>query len=311
VLAELRDDHFITVRGSDWGLGHHRALGRHLLDGARSAWTARHDRSLTILTAGLEIYAAALLLQTVRSRARLCVIDFLSPRTRRFATAQAWLLRRVDAWGCIRTGDMSALQTRFRVDPGRLSFLYFPAGDVPERWDKTDEGYVYSAGAAHRDWSTLFAALERGSWPAKVSLPRERWPAVSPDHVELLDPVPPEVGRTLTSRAHIVVVPLQDTDLPAGPSTLVDALAYGRAVIATDANGSRDYITHEVTGLLVTPGDPQALADAIDRLSADVGIRQRLGTAARRSTEERMTPTHYARAISRIARDATAIDQPS
>jgi glycosyltransferase involved in cell wall biosynthesis len=39
-----------------------------------------------------------------------------------------------------------------------------------------------------------------------------------------------------------------NTNLPSGPVVLVDAAALGNAVIATDVNGTHDYIEHGVTG---------------------------------------------------------------
>jgi len=72
------------------------------------------------------------------------------------------------------------------------------------------------------------------------------------------------------------------TDLPAGPSVLVDAMALGRAVIATDTPGTRDYVDDGVTGWLVPPGDPDAMADAIRNCLADDAARERIGHAAAR-----------------------------
>lgn len=62
---------------------------------------------------------------------------------------------------------------------------------------------------------------------------------------------------------------------------LVEAMALGRPVVATDAGGPREIVTDGVDGLLVPPGDPRALADAIAGLAADVEGSRRLGAAAR------------------------------
>ena len=70
---------------------------------------------------------------------------------------------------------------------------------------------------------------------------------------------------------------------------LIEAMAAGVPVIATDVPGIRDVVRDGVTGLLVPPGDPAALAAAVARLSADPTLRHRLTTAARADVRDRFT----------------------
>jgi glycosyltransferase involved in cell wall biosynthesis len=58
-------------------------------------------------------------------------------------------------------------------------------------------------------------------------------------------------------------------------------MAMQRAVVATDVGGNNELIRDGATGLLVPPGDPQALCDAILRLLADPSLRASLGANAR------------------------------
>ncbi|MFI5718523.1 glycosyltransferase family 4 protein [Nocardia sp. NPDC051750] len=62
---------------------------------------------------------------------------------------------------------------------------------------------------------------------------------------------------------------------------VVEAMAAGCAVVAAGAGGPTEIIRPEVDGVLVPPGDPVALAAALDRLVADPALRTRLGAAAR------------------------------
>lgn len=73
------------------------------------------------------------------------------------------------------------------------------------------------------------------------------------------------------------------------PVALLEAMACAKACIATDVPGSRDLIEDGVSGLLVPPEDPHALAGAIQRLADDPDLRARLGTAARQRVEEHYT----------------------
>jgi glycosyltransferase involved in cell wall biosynthesis len=67
------------------------------------------------------------------------------------------------------------------------------------------------------------------------------------------------------------------------PQVLVEAQAFGLPVVATDVGGVRDVLDGGRAGLLVGPQDPVALADAIQRLDADAGLRERLVSRGRES----------------------------
>ncbi len=63
------------------------------------------------------------------------------------------------------------------------------------------------------------------------------------------------------------------------PNSLVEAMAAGRPVVATNVGGNPDAVRPS-TGILVSPSDPTALAHALERVLADDELRRRLGTAA-------------------------------
>ncbi|WP_329579012.1 glycosyltransferase family 4 protein [Kitasatospora sp. NBC_01250] len=71
--------------------------------------------------------------------------------------------------------------------------------------------------------------------------------------------------------------------------TLIEAMACATPVVGSRVGGIPHVVDDEVTGLLVEPGDPQALAAACRRLLTDAGTAERFGTAGRRHVVE-----HYA-----------------
>jgi glycosyltransferase involved in cell wall biosynthesis len=73
------------------------------------------------------------------------------------------------------------------------------------------------------------------------------------------------------------------------PHTLVEALAVGTPAIATSVGGVPEIVTDGENGLLVGPGDPAALADAIRRFLGDADLRAHL-TAAAAPSAERFSP---------------------
>jgi glycosyltransferase involved in cell wall biosynthesis len=69
------------------------------------------------------------------------------------------------------------------------------------------------------------------------------------------------------------------------PKSLIEACAAGRPIVTTDVPGCRAVVTHEVNGLLVPPRNPEALADALERLVHDAALRERFGRAGRARAE--------------------------
>jgi len=70
------------------------------------------------------------------------------------------------------------------------------------------------------------------------------------------------------------------------PLALLEAMAYGKCVLATNVPGNRDVVKHEWNGLLVEPQNPMELARGIDYLLNDDALRERLGAQARRDIEQ-------------------------
>lgn len=65
------------------------------------------------------------------------------------------------------------------------------------------------------------------------------------------------------------------------PNAVLEAAATGLPVVTTECTGSRDSVVPEVTGLLIPPGYPEAIAEAVIRLLHDPARRRRMGAAAR------------------------------
>lgn len=71
------------------------------------------------------------------------------------------------------------------------------------------------------------------------------------------------------------------------PRTLLDAMYYGKPVIASDINGNSEAVVSGKTGILVPSASVAELADAIKMLGHDVKYREELGRAALLSVRER------------------------
>ena len=84
---------------------------------------------------------------------------------------------------------------------------------------------------------------------------------------------------------------------------VAEAMAVGKPVVAARAGGLPEIVEHEVTGLLVPPGDLSACAGAVTRLLADPALRARLGAAGRQHAEERFDPGVHAERVMQAYRE--------
>lgn len=103
------------------------------------------------------------------------------------------------------------------------------------------------------------------------------WAAQRPGRVEVLPGyVPIEDVKSLFARARVVVLPY----LTAYQSGVVHvAMSMARATVVTDVGDLPEAVTDGVSGLIVPPRDPQALAAALKRVLDDPELAERLGEA--------------------------------
>lgn len=107
--------------------------------------------------------------------------------------------------------------------------------------------------------------------------------------VELCDSVSHAELPALYAAAHIVVVPSvvdHTGDRDGLPNVVLEAMASGRPVLASDVGAVSSALTAEQSGLLTPPGDAGALAAALERLARDPSLRTFLASNARTHVAE-------------------------
>lgn len=94
--------------------------------------------------------------------------------------------------------------------------------------------------------------------------------------------------RDLYQRADAVVVPLKDVFQPTGYSVTLQAMACGAPVILSDIKGlwAPELLTDSENCLLVAPGRPDHLRQAVERLQNDADLAARLRVNGRKTVEK-------------------------
>jgi glycosyltransferase involved in cell wall biosynthesis len=72
-------------------------------------------------------------------------------------------------------------------------------------------------------------------------------------------------------------------------TSLLDAMAFSRPIVATAAGGIPEAVEDRVTGRVVPPRNPEALAEALVEVLGDAGMLRAMGAAGRRRFEQRFT----------------------
>ncbi len=191
----------------------------------------------------------------------------------------------------VKSARQREVAVRRGIPPERVFVL--PDAVDTEFWEPCAEptrgahAIVGSVGIEHRDYATLVKAME--GLPARlvvsigstlsptshVRLP-ERWP-----HSADVSFAGPSRLRLRHADATAVVVPIVETELTAGITSILEAMAMAKALVVSGTRGLGDVVQDGETGLVVPPGDAAAMHRAVQRLLEDHRLRRRLGMRAR------------------------------
>jgi len=109
-----------------------------------------------------------------------------------------------------------------------------------------------------------------------------------PGNVTIVRRIPRKELKEMYARSQFVVLPLLDEVYSAGATAILEANSMERAVIATRSQGIVEYVVDGETGILLEPGDPIAMRDAIEYLLVHPEEARRMEENARQRIEEEL-----------------------
>lgn len=216
----------------------------------------------------------------------------------------------------------AAARDEFRLPPAKLVLLENGYVDTqffrPVREPAENGRQLCAVGREHRDYPTLIAAvaalpnltlkLDSGSPASHQADPAA--PLALPPNVETCR-LPMGGVWQLYAESAAVAVPLYANSIDAGLSTVLEAMAMGKAVVITrgldGSYGGRPIVDGE-TALLVDIGDVAGWRAALERLFADPVLRRRLGENARRWVERHAARRDVLATVIRLLRGTASSD---
>ena len=167
--------------------------------------------------------------------------------------------------------------------------------------ENTSRPFILSMGSANRDYATLFNAIKELNYPLTVVAPPHALSGLSiPTSVTIKSNLTLPECRTLAQQARINIVPILNKNTASGQVTVLEAMMYGRPVIATDTIGTRDYIKHGETGMLTKPQSVTELKEALDTLWNNDSLRQDISANAQRYVHSELNHKNTALKLEKI-----------
>ncbi|MBU0685163.1 MAG: glycosyltransferase family 4 protein [Thermoplasmatota archaeon] len=119
------------------------------------------------------------------------------------------------------------------------------------------------------------------------------------DHVRFVGSIPHRDVYQYYAAADVIVIP---SILSAGVEeatslSMLEGMACAKPVIVTSVGGLKETVRDGITGLVVEPANPEAIAEAAIRLAADPGLRMKLGSAARAHAVENNSYVAHAQSV--------------
>ena len=278
------------------------------VEGAKKAYRYRGFYS-TSERVGIPL---AMLLRKKRPRKpHIMLGDYLLSPKKRQLFKLSGLLHSVDKIVCLTSIDARSYQSYFQLSPRQVQMVHYGVDQeffnpIPTENRK----HILSLGTSKRDYATLMRVMNAIEVPLKVKgtsswYARDPLPGVGiPRNVEILGWCSFAELRDLYAESFFVVVPIKQTfEHTAGITSVLEAAAMARAVVATRTPGMVDYVKDGETGILVEPYDVDGMREAIQYLLDNPHEAERMGRNGRQLVEREMNVDVYVEKLTQIVEE--------
>jgi len=164
--------------------------------------------------------------------------------------------------------------------------------------------YIFSGGRTARDFGTLFKLANKINANFVVVTGYPAWSEINlrsiPKNVTVYFEVPENDYEELLLKSKFVVLTLHDVPYSCGLSSLLQAMAAGKAVIVTKTSSTLDYVSNWNTGIFVRPYDVNDLRDKIKYLLKNPKKAEEIGANGRWTVETLFNERNMAKNIIKV-----------
>ena len=190
--------------------------------------------------------------------------------------------RHVEKFVVFSQMERSLYSEYFDIPLDRIDMLHWSiaAPAVPSTQPTQAEAdYICAIGSQGRDYKTLFDAMRLiPNVKLVVVAATENVDGLSPpSNIVVRTHIPIAQAHDIMANSRFMILPLSGSRVPCGHVTLVSAMQFEKAIVATDSDGISDYLADGSNGRLVAPGNPVDLARTIEQLWAAPAVCRQMG----------------------------------
>jgi len=238
----------------------------------------------------------------------------------RFLSRWRYWFQKFDALIAVSAAVRNSLIKNYALRPGKVFLVYngievekFKSRGAPVGGEEKVVLYVgrldrekglqtlIEAGAALKSSGVDFRLVVVGGGDYYDELVRYAGALGLTDSVKFLGPVDYEQVPNYYQAADIFVLPSKA--LEGLPMTIIEAMAAGLPVIASDLGGIPEAVVDGEAGILVEPGNVEKLLNALTKLLTDDKLRQRMGEKASRIAREKFSQKAMVEGTLQVLRD--------
>ena len=208
----------------------------------------------------------------------------------------------IDCIMCTSTAEVTLLAEALDIPQRRLQYVPWGAVDhmktTPYDATLADRRLCFSPGRSNRDFDFIINSLRDASYPVLIACDTMR-PGVF-GSVTVDNSIDGDAVRRYMRNAYCALVVLDNPNVSAGHTILLQAFCFGVPIIITKSKGlSDDYIVDGYNGLVVEK-TPEALLHALDRLYNDPALYRTLSENSLTEFHEKYTKTALGKHIGEI-----------